>query len=158
MIPANDRWHDSEWINRMNSEHLLKAIESNIAYNGSECKKFRERHPLKFREHLKKYEKTEKAKSLRKKQQECRRLLYSRKNNPLSMEEMEMMRDFYGSCPRGYCVDHIHPLSKNGKHELSNLQHIKISYNSHKRDKIVLKENGYPRCPVNILLAIESPV
>ena len=42
---------------------------------------------------------------------------------------------FYENCPKGYQVDHIIPLAKGGRHELSNLQYLEVQLNLSKNDK-----------------------
>jgi len=46
------------------------------------------------------------------------------------------IKEFYDSCPKGYEVDHIIPISKGGLHTLSNLQYLTITENRRKGSKI----------------------
>src|SRR5690242_3252920 len=53
----------------------------------------------------------------------------------LSREERFEIGKFYRSCPAGYEVDHILPVSKGGKHELKNLQYLSVEENRRKHAK-----------------------
>ena len=46
------------------------------------------------------------------------------------------IKEFYNNCPKGYEVDHIIPISKNGLHTLSNLQYLTIQENRKKSNKL----------------------
>ncbi len=62
----------------------------------------------------------------------------SRKNAEIeiSSEEKKEIKKFYKFCPQGYHVDHIIPISKGGKHCLSNLQYLSVKDNFSKGNKI----------------------
>ena len=49
--------------------------------------------------------------------------------------ELAQIELFYAQCPEGYHVDHIFPLVKGGRHELSNLQHLDVILNKIKAAK-----------------------
>lgn len=49
--------------------------------------------------------------------------------------ELQQISLFYKECPEGYHVDHIIPLAKGGRHELSNLQHLEDWMNQNKFTK-----------------------
>ena len=51
--------------------------------------------------------------------------------------DLEKIKEIYITCPKGYEVDHIHPLSKGGLHVDYNLQHLPISENRSKGTKIL---------------------
>lgn len=55
----------------------------------------------------------------------------------LTEAEKKEIQEFYINCPEGYEVDHIYPLSKGGKHHMSNLQYLPISENRRKGSKIL---------------------
>tara|TARA_Y100000310_G_C20285111_1_gene624483 strand:+ start:77 stop:622 length:546 start_codon:yes stop_codon:yes gene_type:complete len=51
--------------------------------------------------------------------------------------DMEKIKQIYLTCPNGYDVDHIHPLSKGGLHIHWNLQHLPAIENLRKGSKIL---------------------
>lgn len=64
----------------------------------------------------------------------------SRKNNPtqqLGVPNNDLIKQIYYSCPEGYDVDHIMPISKGGQHHESNLCYLPQSINSSKGAKTV---------------------
>jgi 5-methylcytosine-specific restriction endonuclease McrA len=52
-------------------------------------------------------------------------------------ENIKALQEFYANCPEGYEVDHIIPISKGGKHSLSNLQYLTKEENRRKSNKII---------------------
>lgn len=57
----------------------------------------------------------------------------------LTKEQLEEIRQFYLNCPKGYHVDHIHPLKGKGLcglHVPWNLQYLTASENVHKYNNI----------------------
>lgn len=91
-----------------------------------------------------KYEKSEKGKIASKKRSSIRSDRLNATNLP--KWHKKMIQDFYLERPDGYEVDHIIPLSKGGKHEMSNLQWLKISENRKKSASIILKQCNFPHC------------
>ncbi len=63
-----------------------------------------------------------------------RELMKSLKDE-LSAEDIEKINDFYHNCPDGYVVDHIVPVSRGGKHVLSNLQYLTPHENMSKNNR-----------------------
>ncbi len=51
-------------------------------------------------------------------------------------ENIKALQEFYANCPIGYEVDHIIPISKGGKHTLSNLQYLTREENRRKSNKL----------------------
>ncbi len=49
---------------------------------------------------------------------------------------LDKIKEIYLNCPKGYEVDHIHPISKGGLHVDYNLQYLTISENRSKNNKI----------------------
>lgn len=56
--------------------------------------------------------------------------------NDISYEEKILIGRFYRNCPAGYEVDHIVPVSKGGKHVLSNLQYLTEEENERKGSRL----------------------
>ena len=54
----------------------------------------------------------------------------------INYEDKKLITEFYNKRPHGYEVDHIIPVSKGGKHCLSNLQYLLKKDNRRKHDKI----------------------
>lgn len=54
----------------------------------------------------------------------------------LDPSEKKLIQQFYLNCPKGWHVDHIVPLSRDGKHCLSNLQYLSARANLQKSNKI----------------------
>lgn len=61
---------------------------------------------------------------------------YERFIKYLSEEDINLIYDFYKNKPKGYVVDHIHPISKGGMHHISNLRYISRKHNQEKYNKI----------------------
>ena len=53
----------------------------------------------------------------------------------LTEEQYNIIKDMYLNCPKGYEVDHIKPISKNGKHHPDNLQILTRTENRKKSNK-----------------------
>jgi len=76
------------------------------------------------------------------------RVIRKKANIPISEEEKKAIRKLYEECPLGCHVDHIIPISKGGKHCLSNLQYLSANENLKKSNNITLEilekfaENG----------------
>jgi len=62
------------------------------------------------------------------------------KKYEVSWEERSLIGRFYKNCPQGYEVDHIIPVSKGGKHCLSNLQYLTKEENRRKYNKLDFKK------------------
>ena len=56
--------------------------------------------------------------------------------------DRKAIREFYSSCPKGWEVDHIIPISKGGLHTLENLQYLPMSENRSKGSKILVPAAG----------------
>jgi 5-methylcytosine-specific restriction endonuclease McrA len=57
----------------------------------------------------------------------------------LTSEQRLEIGEFYKNTPFDCEVDHIIPISKGGKHEISNLQYLGISHNRSKGNKIIIQ-------------------
>lgn len=60
----------------------------------------------------------------------------TKKNQTPSDVDLVAIRKFYESCPVGYEVDHIIPVSKGGLHTLTNLQYLTQTDNRQKSNKL----------------------
>ncbi len=90
-----------------------------------------------------KYLKSEKGKYASSK---CRARRYKQIREDISeldWHEKKLIGRFYLNCPEGYEIDHIIPLSKGGKHILSNLQYLTKEENRYKCAKIDWWDNGF---------------
>lgn len=103
---------DPDFIKRCND--MAKPIAEEIE------REFRKKHRMKMNE----YNKTEQKSISQQKCDERRRKVYRESYENLSWEEIQNINDFYRNCPLGYEVDHIQPISRGGKHILSNLQYL----------------------------------
>jgi hypothetical protein len=54
----------------------------------------------------------------------------------LTEDENQRIIEIYQTCPKGYEVDHIVPISKGGKHHPDNLQHLTMPENRRKHNKL----------------------
>src|SRR6185369_634863 len=72
----------------------------------------------------KKYNESEKGKIATRRRNCIRNRRFKQLCKELTWEDLEEIRKFYVNCPLGYEVDHIKPLSKGGKHHISNLQYL----------------------------------
>ena len=55
----------------------------------------------------------------------------------VSDKENNNIKKFYNECPAGWHVDHIIPLTKGGKHCISNMRYLPAQVNIEKSDKII---------------------
>lgn len=119
----------------LNKERVLKRHE--------EWRKYKS-------EYLAKYAKKYRLANLGKEREKCRRYQAKKlKATPTWLTENQIlqMRDIYINCPKGYEVDHIVPLQgKNvcGLHVPWNLQHLPISENRRKNNKILELQDKKP--------------
>lgn len=95
----------------------------------------------KLRESIKKYSITEKGLYASSKRNATRKGKYKSACVDLSWEERKLIGKFYKNCPEGYEVDHIIPISKGGKHCLSNLQYLTREENRSKSAKLNWKKD-----------------
>ncbi len=100
--------------------------------------KWNKDNPEKLKECRKKYEKSEIGKIKRKGIIATRHKRIRDHCRDLSNDDLENIRMFYINCPKGYEVDHIYPISKGGKHHLTNLQYLTKYENRVKSNKIII--------------------
>lgn len=118
--------HD-EFIKR--SQELFKDKVKAAALHRS-ANQWSKKNPEKHKKLRKKYERSPKGKAAASISQVRHR--HQNIEITLSVEEKLEIGKFYLNCPPGYDVDHIVPLSRGGKHELSNLQYLTRSENMSK--------------------------
>lgn len=100
------------------------------------------------------YEKTDKGRAAISVRTYNRRTKYKNARQGISDEEKMAIGRFYRKCPVGCEVDHIIPISKGGRHEISNLQYLTREENRKKSAKLmtdlVKKETKelYPFTPI----------
>lgn len=109
---------------------------------------FREQAEIAYEDHRtnhnikqKKYFRTEQGIFAKRKGDYIRRSKLKSSFKDLSWEEKKLIGKFYKNCPEGYEVDHIIPISKGGKHILSNLQYLTREENRRKLAKLNWKNN-----------------
>lgn len=136
------RFPNEEWVKKINNEYreiANKKARENYKRTNSR---------ISFKNGFKKYINSEKGKLARK------RCYAARDRNIrgyiISEEEKELIRKFYIDCPMEFDVDHIIPLSKGGKHQLQNLQHLPKHLNRIKNSRIVPPLSEYPHCRIDI--------
>lgn len=61
----------------------------------------------------------------------------SLKNQTPVDANLELIKEIYANCPKGYEVDHIIPINKGGLHHEDNLQYLTVKENRSKKDKLV---------------------
>ncbi len=103
---------DPDFIKRCNE--MAKPIADEIEST------FRNKHRIQMNI----YNRTENKRISQQKCDTRRRKVYREAKELLTWEEIENINDFYQNCPEGYEVDHIQPISRGGKHTLSNLQYL----------------------------------
>ncbi len=123
---------DFEFIQR-----ATKFLEPERDEKTKYVKTFTKKRNAIYRESRRKYSSTEKGKiaAVRRNCTSAKRFLKFR--SELSKQELEDIKTFYLKCPNGSEVDHITPLSKGGKHHISNLQYLTVSANREKSSKSI---------------------
>lgn len=137
-----DRSDLKSFINRCNSPDFQKIVKETCKDSAYRSNKWQRENPEKQAECVRKYASTEKgafygSKSSYRYRMKQRFPINVVENMKLSFEEKIKIGEFYLNCPEGYEVDHIIPLAKQGRHELSNLQYLTKRENRRKRDKIL---------------------
>ena len=122
-----------EFIKRCNELHEeeKKVIEKHN-YDSIWLNKY----PDKRRECINRYSKTEKGKYACSKRDATRKGKFKESSMDLEWNEKKLIGRFYKNCPQGYEVDHIIPISRGGKHCLSNLQYLTKEENRKKSAKL----------------------
>ena len=131
---------DKEFINRCKSEDFQKLVKDFCKEMIYRSNKWQRENPDKQRKCIKKYQKTEKGKVAVEKGRELRIHRFKEACKQRDWREKKLIGNFYKNCPEGYEVDHIIPISRGGKHILSNLQYLTRVENSRKGCKLDWKK------------------
>lgn len=128
--------HNSDFIK--NCEKLMKPeVEENIQKRRQKWVEWTKNNPEKFRNQQTKYFKSEKGRYAISKRSAIRSKYFQSACEGLTKEEKLLIGEFYKNCPKGHEVDHIIPVSKGGKHILSNLQYLLVKDNRRKSNKLI---------------------
>ena len=126
---------DLEFIERCNLE--FKSLGDELQrLDRMRWKKWIDKSPERYKDRQKKYFLSEKGIYASSKRNSTRRNKFKAACEDLSWEEKINIGKFYKNCPKGYEVDHIIPVSKGGKHRLSNLQYLTKEDNRRKSNKV----------------------
>lgn len=126
---------DPEFIERAR-EHVMNDPEYYKCRHLDAIRKWNNNNREQLRSSRKVYEKTEKGKLASKRRNCIRHRRFRELVSDLTLEELEGIKEFYCHCPEDWHVDHIIPISKGGKHLLSNLQYLPALENLKKGAKL----------------------
>jgi 5-methylcytosine-specific restriction endonuclease McrA len=132
---------DLAFIERCMSEEFQKEVVAFRKFCIWKSNDWQRKNPEKQRMHVKNYFKTEKGKKTANRQIKNYRERLRSSCKGMTQAERKEISEFYCNCPDGYEVDHIIPISKGGKHEISNLQYLTPLENRMKGSKLDWK-NG----------------
>jgi 5-methylcytosine-specific restriction endonuclease McrA len=82
------------------------------------------------------YYQTPKGQIAAKRRNSTRVKRYREEAENLSDQDLEDIKQFYCECPEDHVVDHIIPMSREGRHHVSNLQYLPKLINLKKGDKL----------------------
>ena len=142
MLEIIDIAEKDEYLGYMNPEmhDFIKYAEK--ACEPGKIKKQNERiKQQRFRS--KRYSRTPKGKYIISLANSTRRKKFKTACEGLTWEDKKAIGEFYRRCPEGYEVDHIIPVSRGGKHVLSNLQYLTREGNRRKKNKLDLDCSRY---------------
>ena len=125
--------HLQDFIAR--AQKMMKEAVKEATKNDSNNRWHRENRE-KSREVIRKYSKTDKGRYTSSKRSATRRKFFEAACEDLSWDEKHQIGRFYKNCPPGYEVDHIIPVSRGGKHRLSNLQYLTKEENRRKSNRL----------------------
>ena len=127
---------DQEFIDRCKSPEFQKIVEIERKENHFRSNKWQRENPALQAECNRRYSKTEKGKIANRRRLAIYRRSIRELSKLLDQQEKEAIRMFYVNCPPGYEVDHIIPISKGGKHHITNLQYLSPTENRSKGNRI----------------------
>ena len=107
------------------SKEFQDSIRQEVLDGEYRRNKWKIDNPDAFRKQKQVYAKTEKGKIARYKTISKRRDYIKSQIKELTTEELQAIQKFYQDTPEGLHVDHVIPLSKGGRHHVSNLQYLK---------------------------------
>jgi 5-methylcytosine-specific restriction endonuclease McrA len=115
-----------------NPNYLKEYYKDNIEYYKEYFEEYRKNNSDYLQEYYQQYYKNNSEKCRAK---DAKRRALKKSSCTNKPEELLEIALFYADCPQGYHVDHIIPLARGGRHELSNLQHLEALINLKKSDK-----------------------
>jgi 5-methylcytosine-specific restriction endonuclease McrA len=118
----------------------FQAFQEEFRHKHHNANKWNHQNPEKLKFYREQYEKSEKGIEARSKVKHNRKMRMIEAQADLDYNEKMLIRDFYNNCPEGYEVDHIVPISKGGKHCLSNLQYLTPEENRKKSSRLYYKK------------------
>lgn len=127
---------DLDFIRRCN-DIFEEEGNANYEKRKKSINDWNENNREKLRSLQKIYNQSEKGKIANKRKMSVRHARIREQSNLLSLEELEEIRIFYVNCPPEYHVDHIYPISKGGRHHISNLQYLLAQENRKKHNKVI---------------------
>ncbi len=128
-----------EFIERLKCKEFQDYRDKFIKQKNYDQNKWSRKNPKLHQECVKKYDKTDEGKYASSKKNATRRGKFKQACMDLGWDEKKLIGRFYKNCPQGYEVDHIVPISKGGKHCLSNLQYLTKEENRRKSNKLDYK-------------------
>ena len=132
----NKRFVDVDFLER--AEKIAKPkIKEYLESRRKKINKWNNENREKLRISIKNYSLSETGKAKNREKIRFRNKIIKDSLKELEKEEIEKIKSFYRNKPEGYVVDHIFPISKGGKHVLSNLQYLTLAENSSKNNKII---------------------
>lgn len=136
----NDKPNFDDFFEIVNSDEYQAYIEN---YRNVYCHQntWNYKHPESLKNSQDKYNKTDKGRKAIEKVKFNRKLRMIEAQADLDYEQKTLIRDFYYNCPEGYEVDHIVPISRGGKHCISNLQYLTPEENRKKASRLYYKQN-----------------
>ncbi len=125
-----------DFIERCKSPEFQKEVEEYRNCQKKKRNEHRKKNIQKYINHYKKYSLTEKGRYSISLKNSKRKKYFDTAIEGISWYEKHLIGRFYKNCPFGYVVDHIFPVSKGGKHTLSNLQYLTREENAKKSAKL----------------------
>lgn len=146
MLPRNKRKNkfcNSSCAAKVNN--VIAPKRSPVMHNCPQCNKETKTaegkycSPVCYDTHRRKYKTKEEAVEAKRKGTRAVSANYRaklRRQTPADAD-LTAIKEFYNSCPKGYEVDHVIPISKGGLHVLENLQYLTAQENRRKSNKLL---------------------